>query len=177
MTEVSKEQYLDWQNKLQSKNLFRRHWQFWSNYSAVFYVIAFLSFIVRKDFLEAIVVTAVGFVLTRWVIVVVINYFYKRERPYQKYNFAPITSRFFSQSTKLHNSFPSRHLTTLGLLTGVVLLYSPIYGAGLILVTVITGIARVILGYHYPTDILAGFIIGLITAFISYQLCILLLFT
>lgn len=177
MIEVSKEQYLDWQEKLHSRNLFRRWWQFWSNYSAVFYIIAFLGLIYEQLFWQAVVASAIGFVLTRWVIVVIINYFYKRERPYQKYNFSPITSKFFSQRTNLHNSFPSRHLTTLGLLTGVVLLYSPVFGAGLILVTIITGIARVILGYHHPTDILAGFIIGLITAFISFQLCVLLIFT
>ena len=140
--------YLAWQEKLKTNFWFRRWWQFWSNYSAIFFVLAFLSFVHDQDFLKLLMVSAVGFVLTRGLIVMVINYFYKKQRPYQKYNFSPITSKFFSEQTTVLNSFPSRHLTTLATLTGAMLLFSPIIGWMLLGVTIMTGIARVILGYH-----------------------------
>ncbi|MDQ3018655.1 MAG: phosphatase PAP2 family protein, partial [bacterium] len=98
-------------------------------------------------------------------------------RPYQKYKFAPITSRFFSLRTVKPNSFPSRHTTAFASVSAVVLLFNPIVGLALYAVTVMTGIGRIILGYHYPTDIVGGLTLGTLIGVITVYLGAFLLFT
>ena len=177
MFEPSKKSYLGWQKKIKSSIWFRKWWQFWANYSTVFFVVAFVLFIGTSYFYDLIVMGALSFVICRGIVVSLINLFYKKERPYQKYNFEPITSRFFSLTTTQFNSFPSRHVSSLASVAGVILLFSPVIGWSLLIVALLTGMARIILGYHYPADILFGLLIGLITAFLSFQICIILIFT
>lgn len=177
MQEDSKEQYLQWQQKLKSNIWFRRWWQFWSNYSAIFFVPAFLYLLPSSIFWDALGLSAIAFLLTRGVVTTLINQYYKRERPYQAYIFSPITSRFFSEQTIKLNSFPSRHIGTLSSIAWVFVLLFPPIGWGLIAVTFITACARVVMGYHYRSDVVMGFTIGLVMAYLSLQIWALFIFT
>lgn len=69
------------------------------------------------------------------------------------------------------NSFPSGH----GIFAGASVLAAFLYGrrciAWILLVTgLLMVLSRVLAGIHYPGDILAGYIIGLIGAYIVYRL-------
>ncbi len=169
--------YLNWQQKLQSDKFFRYWWQVWSNYSAVFFAISFVFVFRAAYFYNFVILSVISFILARGVIVAVINLFYRKIRPYQLYGFVPITSRFFSFKTTTHNSFPSRHTAALASVATTAFLIAPWLGVLLFLVVIMTGIARVILGYHYPEDIFAGLIIGLISAIFSFQFLSIFIFT
>jgi undecaprenyl-diphosphatase len=177
MFDDSKEQYLHWQQKMKTHTWFRKWWQFWSNYSGVLFVFAFLYLVPSSIFWDVLGLSVISFLLTRGVIINLINYYYKRERPYQAYIFTPLTSRFFSLQTNYHNSFPSRHIGTLSSITWVFVVLLPPIGWGLMAVTFLTAVARIILGFHYRSDVVVGFVIGLITAYFSLQIWSLFIFT
>lgn len=170
--------YPRWQARIKTNALFRYWWQFWSNYSFVLFVAAAVYlYFTTTEALSIGITSLAAFVLARLGTVILINLFVHRERPYQRYGFAPITSRFFSLRTTIHNSFPSRHSAALSAIAMTVCIFAPIVGIPLLIVTLLTGIARVILGYHYPSDIAAGIVIGIINAYAAVLILGILLFT
>lgn len=162
----SQTSYQTWQQRLQTKKNYRYWWQFWSNYSFVFFFLAGAILLSSESIKPIIILGVVSFIVARLGITPLINLVYKKQRPYQKYNLKLITSRFFSWRDSHHNSFPSRHSITYASVAGSILVFNPVLGTGLLIVTAITGVARVILGYHWPTDILAGLVIGTMIGFL-----------
>ena len=67
-------------------------------------------------------------------------------------------------------SFPSGH--TSGSLTAAFALYKTTpkkYGVPAVILAALIGLSRIYVGVHYPTDVLAGAIIGVICGFISIR--------
>ncbi len=159
---ITQDRYINWQAKLGSSVLFKRWWQFWSNYAFVWFIVAGVFLRTREDFVQMVILGGASFVIARWVVTQGINYFYKKQRPYQKFSFNPITSKFFSWQTTIPNSFPSRHTVSFTSVAVVVIFFSPFIGLLLVLATLMTGLGRVRLGYHWPIDIIGGLIIGAI---------------
>jgi membrane-associated phospholipid phosphatase len=169
MTET---QYKNFQIKLKSNKVFRWFWQFWAIYSFAFFAAAFGFIYSNAKALslpwEVIFInTVIAFFIARVLIVTLINLLYKRKRPYQKFNFSPITSIFFSYKTHHHNSFPSRHTSAYVAAAVVVFMFIPQLGLGLIAVSLLAGAGRVVLGYHWPSDIIAGAFLGAVVGFFT----------
>ena len=66
-------------------------------------------------------------------------------------------------------SFPSGHSMNSAALFGSLRLYfnSPLFSALAILLPLVVGLSRIVLGVHYPTDVLAGLLIGYLIALIA----------
>ena len=62
-------------------------------------------------------------------------------------------------------SFPSGHSTTAMASALVVGFLAPRFFRLVLIVAVMTGISRIVIGMHYPTDVVAGFAVGLIGAY------------
>lgn len=62
-------------------------------------------------------------------------------------------------------SFPSGHATTAMALAFVIGFMAPRFFRLILLVSLATGISRIVIGMHYPTDVVAGFAIGTIGAY------------
>lgn len=174
---ITKQQYLQWQKQLVSDAAFRRFWRFWSNYAFIFFIPAFLWVATQNFAFQTIIMSAIAFFVARGVAVTVINLFYHRPRPYQTYKFEPITSRFFSWKTKVSNSFPSRHTASYAAVAFAIFMMYPEAGIWLMGVTVVTGVARVILGFHYPSDVVAGYFLGALIGILTVFLLVPTLFT
>jgi undecaprenyl-diphosphatase len=67
-------------------------------------------------------------------------------------------------------SFPSGHTLHAVGFTMIALAYFPALGALLVPFTVVTAISRVALGLHYPSDVLAGAVLGAAIASASFAL-------
>jgi len=174
---ITDQNYLNWQKKIEENSIFRRVWVFFGIYSILLiYALGFYLFIIgnyRQLFL-----TAVAFVLARLIISPAIFLFYKKERPYQKVNFVPPNSPwFFSGLTTKLNSFPSDHAGSFASIVISLFWLYPIFGLILVPIVVLNGIARVVLGYHYISDILAGWVVGAFAAWAVFAFLVPVLFT
>ncbi|MCQ4864151.1 phosphatase PAP2 family protein [Pseudoflavonifractor phocaeensis] len=100
-------------------------------------------------------------VLTPGVSFVIVSLFrrvYNAPRPYEVLDIAPLIHK------DTHGkSFPSRHVFSVFVITAVFFRVSPPLGALLAAVGVLIALIRVIGGVHFPKDVLAGALIGLLS--------------
>ena len=71
------------------------------------------------------------------------------------YDFDPLTLGY------AHASFPSGHSTTVGAVTGILMLWAPRWRVPIAAVGLFVGLTRVAARAHYPSDVAAGFLFGL----------------
>ncbi len=88
-----------------------------------------------------------------------------RPRPYQVHQ-----DVFMSGKPLDHFSFPSGHTLHAVAFGLVALFYFPLLAVVLIPFIIMVAMSRVILGLHYPSDVLAGAAIGYVIALISISL-------
>ncbi len=160
---ISDQTYLNWQKKLTDSPAFRGFWKFWGIYSVIliFIIGAYLLFIGQW---REVIITLAAFVLARLIISPLIYVFYKKERPYQILHFIPVRSVLFSEPTSKHNSFPSDHAISFAAITTALWWYFPVLGMILVIVTLLNGMARIVMGYHYISHLVAGWLVGIISA-------------
>lgn len=84
------------------------------------------------------------------------------EQPFAAGGFEPLLPH------EVDNSFPSDHAALVGALAGVATLYNRALGILLWMLALGTGVARILAGLHYPQDVVAGLLIGLISAVAVY---------
>ncbi len=90
--------------------------------------------------------------------VTLLRFLIARPRPYEQAG-AGITPLEEKESTS--SSFPSRHLTSAAVIAACFLPYFPIAGGILLALGVGLGYARFAIGWHYPSDLFAGLLLGL----------------
>lgn len=110
-----------------------------------------------KMVLEAVIVA--GF--TRFVLGEIIRKIWFRPRPFVSLNFIPL----INQSAK-EASFPSGHATFYFALSTIIYFYNKKAGILFYIASFLIILARVFVGVHWPSDILAGAILGILTGII-----------
>lgn len=98
--------------------------------------------------------------LTAWLVVEVIKASVRRPRPFEKISQARIVGY-----REIGRSFPSGHTTQVFFLVTLLVQHYPFVGWAVLclyLVAVMVGITRMYVGAHYPRDVLAGAMLGLV---------------
>ncbi|WP_049618059.1 phosphatase PAP2 family protein [Streptococcus sp. X13SY08] len=78
-------------------------------------------------------------------------------RPYEIYAIEPLISK----DTK-GQSMPSRHVFSATMISMCILRLYPLVGGVFLLCSILLAVTRVLVGVHFPKDVLLGFIIGMI---------------
>jgi membrane-associated phospholipid phosphatase len=102
------------------------------------------------------IISSLGALCGAYLVTFYISRLVKRSRPYQEESFVPILKPFIETY-----SFPSAHATFAFALAGLVYEFPELFGYFFI-GAVIVSIARVAVGIHYVSDVLAGAVIGLL---------------
>ncbi len=108
---------------------------------------------------------ALSSLLARGVFVKILKEFLGRPRPFEVMGFEPLVT------TSSEFSFPSGHTALLFGLAFAIFLFNRKWGGWLLGLALISGLARIFTGVHWPVDILGGIVVG----FISFSAVYLLL--
>ncbi|MBI5529957.1 MAG: phosphatase PAP2 family protein [Candidatus Doudnabacteria bacterium] len=164
---ISNKTYLSWHKKLEENSMLKSIVVFFGLYSLLLIYAAGLYLLVLGKYKELILLL-VSFVLARIIINPLVFLVYKRQRPYQKLNFVPPHNAWlFSNITARYNSFPSDHAASFASIAAPLVIFFPLLGGVIIIIAIFNGLSRIVLGYHYISDILAGWLVGLLAAWVA----------
>lgn len=65
-------------------------------------------------------------------------------------------------------SFPSNHSSSAGIIAFALMTLNTVFGAAALCLALLTGLSRVAVGVHYPSDILAGFVLSAAGAVLGF---------
>lgn len=111
-----------------------------------------------EKLLRCILVPAVMFVC-----VSVLRKIINRPRPYEKLEISPLIKK-----DKKGESMPSRHVFSVFMIATAFLYVLPALSIPLFIIGVLLSAVRIIGGVHYPSDILVGAAIGIISGIIGF---------
>lgn len=117
-------------------------------------MLVYLFLMKREMLLRAVVVPAVSFAVLS-VFRRAVNF----PRPYEVFGIPPVIPK----KTK-GKSFPSRHVFSVAII-GMTALYafeSPVMGIVIIVIAILMAVLRVFSGVHFPRDVVAGFLCGIL---------------
>lgn len=107
-------------------------------------------------------------VFSRGIVTEAIRFFWHRTRPFVEQNFVPLISHNVNIA-----SFPSGHATFYFAIGTVLYLYNKKAGIVFLTGSVFIGIARVLAGVHWPSDVIAGAFIGIACGWLVWKSAIL----
>lgn len=116
----------------------------------------------KAQFIVATIIAgAIAFILSR-----IAGKLYYDPRPFVTEHVKPLISH------QADNGFPSDHALLTGTLTAITYFFNKKVALGMLVLTVIIGIARVLAKVHSPLDIAVGWIFGIIGAIVGYYLTV-----
>jgi len=132
------------------------------------YILAFVLLIfLAKNFNKylPLILRAVGAgILARFIFTEAIRLFWEKSRPFIENNVNQILEHSFSAS------FPSGHASFFFALSTVIYAYNKKAGTSFFVASFLISISRVFSGIHWPADILAGAIIGIISGWLVLKI-------
>lgn len=103
-------------------------------------------------------------ILSRGILTEGIRFFWHRARPFVEQNFVPLIPHANSAS------FPSGHATLFFAVGTVLYLHNKKAGMIFLVGSVLIGVARVLAGVHWPSDVIGGALIGIFSGWFVFYL-------
>ena len=116
-------------------------------------LLVYLLFTSPRMFFKALIVTGASFYALTYVRKLI-----NRQRPYEKYDLHVLLEK----ATR-GNSMPSRHIFSAVAIAMCVLPVSKPLGIILLVLGAVSAVVRVLLGVHYPSDVIVGYILGVLS--------------
>lgn len=95
--------------------------------------------------------------------------YYNAKRPYELYGFTPLIEK-----DTQGKSFPSRHVFSIFVLAVTIGVFYPMAAVGLGISGMLLAVIRVAAGIHFPKDVIAGGIIGVVFGGIAQVILLLI---
>ncbi len=124
----------------------------------LFFLFLYFSPYSREKKLYIFLMSGITVIISRLVITELIRFLYYRPRPFLEHQ------EVFELLQKNSSSFPSGHSAFFFALATMLFFYNKKLGSLFFISALLMNIARVTAGIHYPSDILGGMIIGIITS-------------
>lgn len=115
----------------------------------------------KKEWLKIFFYAVISGVASRFVFAEIIRFFYNRPRPFEVLE--NINQLLFHSSG---GSFPSGHASFFFAVAVSVFFFHRIWGIIFLGMTLYVGIGRIEAGLHWPSDILAGAVVGFVSAWL-----------
>ena len=133
---------------------------FLAKYLPYILVLVLIIFILRekswKNKLFLVAFTGLVAVLSRGLLTEIIRFIYDRPRPFEMLGFTPLIPNG-------DPSFPSGHAALFFALALAVFKFDRVWGKWFLAAAFLVSLARIFVGVHYPSDILGGFAIALVS--------------
>ena len=123
-------------------------------------ILLWLAYMKDSMFLPTLLVPAVSFIILS-----IFRSYINFSRPYELLDIEPIINK-----STAGNSFPSRHVFSVFVIAMTIYYISKPIGIGLMIVGLLISLIRVVGGVHFPRDVIAGAIIGILSAIIGYNI-------
>lgn len=102
-----------------------------------------------------------------FVFVTIFRNILNRKRPYDELQFVP----FFENTTRgKGKSFPSRHSASAFIIAFSIMYINMYVGVAVLIIAFFIGVSRVIIGVHYPSDVIGALCISLFLGIIGFYL-------
>jgi undecaprenyl-diphosphatase len=115
---------------------------------------------------KAIILSGIAFILARLVFANIIREIWVRNRPFIAHD----TVHKIIAKNDNEASFPSGHASAMFAISMVVYSYNKKLGIILMVMSTLTAFARVVVGVHYPSDVIGGALLGLGTGYLVVKL-------
>lgn len=136
-----------------------------ANYLPYILLLSLLVFLIVnvKKYLRMIIQSVLAGVLARFGIVGLIRWLLPRARPFVNNDI----NLLFEHNT---SSFPSGHAAVFFAISTIVFYYNKRIGILFFLVSILIILARVFSGIHWPSDILAGAVVGIFSGWLIHRI-------
>ena len=130
---------------------------------ASFFIFLYFSAYSKRKKLYILAVTTFSSIFARLGVTEIIRFFYHRPRPF-------ITYQIHQLIPENGWSFPSGHSAFFFAIAMSVYFYNKKCGIGFFVGAILMNISRIIVGVHYPSDIIGGAIVGVLVSFIVFRI-------
>lgn len=128
---------------------------------AAVYAVILIMLVIWHDsrFIRCLIVPAAAFVF-----ITVIRKLINRPRPYDTLDYDPLVSCVRGKA----QSFPSRHTGSAWIIALTLCTLNLWLGIPVLIAALCISVGRVCTGMHYPSDVIAGFIVAVVAFFIGF---------
>jgi len=139
---------------------------FLADYFQYFLIIAFISLLFfraypKRQRIKIALTVFSSMIVARSVIVSLVRYFYHRARPFTDHSVSQLI-------TNNNFSFPSGHAALFFAMAMAIYLYDKKLGIWFFIAAILMGLSRIVAGVHYPSDIIGGAAIGILTSYLIF---------
>jgi undecaprenyl-diphosphatase len=137
-----------------SSNIAIANFSLFLSYTLIYFLIIFailLPFFINKNYIYSILTFFT--VVFAWICGDIIKYIFMIKRPFMELGITPL---FLENGF----SFPSSHVTVMAALSIIIWNFNRKLGIVFLIFTILIGLSRMVIGVHYPMDVVAGGFIG-----------------